>query len=113
LRGARRSGHHALTNCAWSLGDRDGGAVGYLVGKPHRGLGCMFRMMNAMRIEVGIGAAMLGKRGLQASRPRARCAPARSASLGLAPPVRVPLAWGRAFLPDGQGRRPSSCGSEQ
>eukprot|EP00967_Tisochrysis_lutea_P025444 scaffold29372_cov25-Tisochrysis_lutea.AAC.2 len=31
-------GHRALPNCAWSLGSNTGGAVGYLVGKPHEGL---------------------------------------------------------------------------
>ncbi|MFL6088558.1 MAG: acyl-CoA dehydrogenase [Aeromicrobium sp.] len=34
------------------------GAVGYLVGEPHRGLACMFHMMNAARL--GIGAAATG-----------------------------------------------------
>ena len=56
-------GHRAITNCAWSLGERTGGALGYLVGKEGAGLACMFGMMNAMRIEVGLGAACLGKRG--------------------------------------------------
>ena len=56
-------GHRAITNCAWSLGERTGGALGYLVGKEGSGLACMFGMMNAMRIEVGLGAACLGKRG--------------------------------------------------
>lgn len=63
----KKMGHHALSNCAWNLGDQGEGAVGYLIGKPHQGLACMFRMMNAMRIEVGLGAAALGKRGLQES----------------------------------------------
>ena len=40
-----------------------GGALGYLVGREGRGLAAMFGMMNAMRIEVGLGAACLGKRG--------------------------------------------------
>jgi hypothetical protein len=31
-------GHRALPNCAWTLGDATGGAVGYLVGEPHQGL---------------------------------------------------------------------------
>lgn len=62
-----KMGHRALSNCAWSLGDHSGGAVGYLVGEPHRGLSCMLMMMNAMRIEVGLGAAALGKRGFQES----------------------------------------------
>ena len=56
-------GHRAITNCAWSLGERTGGSLGYLVGKEGAGLACMFGMMNAMRIEVGLGAACLGKRG--------------------------------------------------
>ena len=62
-----KMGHRALSNCAWSLGDQHGGAVGYLMGEPHRGLSCMLLMMNAMRIEVGLGAAALGKRGYQES----------------------------------------------
>jgi alkylation response protein AidB-like acyl-CoA dehydrogenase len=33
----RKMGHKALSNCAWSLGDRTGGAVGYLVGERHVG----------------------------------------------------------------------------
>jgi alkylation response protein AidB-like acyl-CoA dehydrogenase len=68
----KKMGHRALPNCAWSLGGGgDGGdgagAVGWLVGPLHGGIGCMFQMMNAMRIEVGLGAACLGKRGLQES----------------------------------------------
>jgi len=59
----KKMGHRAITNCAWSLGERSGGAVGYLVGEEGSGLSCMFGMMNAMRIEVGLGAASLGKRG--------------------------------------------------
>jgi butyryl-CoA dehydrogenase len=43
------------------------GAVGYLVGKPHEGLRCMFHMMNEARIGVGMAATMLGMAGYQAS----------------------------------------------
>lgn len=39
------------------------GAVGYLVGTAHRGLSCMFHMMNEARIAVGGGAAALGYTG--------------------------------------------------
>ena len=60
----KKMGHRAITNCAWSLGGRADGAVGYLVGREGGGLACMFEMMNAMRIEVGLGATCLGKRGL-------------------------------------------------
>ena len=43
------------------------GAVGYLVGKPHEGLRCMFHMMNEARIGVGLAATMLGMAGYYAS----------------------------------------------
>ena len=39
------------------------GAIGYLVGKAHQGLACMFHMMNEARIGVGLGATMLGYTG--------------------------------------------------
>ncbi|MEO7337985.1 MAG: acyl-CoA dehydrogenase, partial [Caldimonas sp.] len=43
------------------------GAIGYLVGRPHEGLRCMFHMMNEARIAVGLGATMLGYAGYEAS----------------------------------------------
>ena len=48
------------------------GAIGYLVGKPHEGLRCMFHMMNEARIAVGLGATMLGYAGYEASLDYAR-----------------------------------------
>jgi alkylation response protein AidB-like acyl-CoA dehydrogenase len=47
--------------------DGEAGAVGYLVGKPHEGLRCMFHMMNEARIGVGTAAVMLGMAGYYAS----------------------------------------------
>ena len=47
--------------------DGQPGAVGYLVGKPHEGLRCMFHMMNEARIGVGMAATMLGMAGYHAS----------------------------------------------
>ena len=47
--------------------DGRAGAVGYLVGKPHEGLRCMFHMMNEARIGVGMTAVMLGMAGYYAS----------------------------------------------
>ncbi|AYQ29569.1 MULTISPECIES: acyl-CoA dehydrogenase [unclassified Polaromonas] len=47
--------------------DGEAGAVGYLVGKPHEGLRCMFHMMNEARIGVGTAATMLGMAGYYAS----------------------------------------------
>jgi alkylation response protein AidB-like acyl-CoA dehydrogenase len=59
------------------------GAVGYLVGEPHRGLAYMFHMMNEARIGVGLGAACLGYTGYLKSlqyareRPQGRLAAAK------------------------------------
>ena len=47
--------------------DGAAGAVGYLVGKPHEGLRCMFHMMNEARIAIGMAATMLGMAGYYAS----------------------------------------------
>ena len=49
------------------LVDGKEGALGYLVGKPHEGLRCMFHMMNEARIGVGMAATMLGMAGYHAS----------------------------------------------
>ena len=43
------------------------GAVGYLVGQPHKGLACMFHMMNEARIAIGLAATSLGLAGYYAS----------------------------------------------
>jgi alkylation response protein AidB-like acyl-CoA dehydrogenase len=45
-------GIHASPTCVMAYGDA-GGALGYLVGQPHRGLEYMFIMMNAARLSVG------------------------------------------------------------
>jgi len=46
-------GIHGSPTCALSFGD-DGGAIGYLVGEPHKGLSYMFTMMNHARQSVGL-----------------------------------------------------------
>ncbi len=55
--------------------DGAAGAVGYLVGKPHEGLRCMFHMMNEARIGVGTAAVMLGMAGYYASLDYAKSRP--------------------------------------
>jgi alkylation response protein AidB-like acyl-CoA dehydrogenase len=45
----------------------EAGAIGYLVGKPHEGLRCMFHMMNEARIAIGMAASMLGMAGYHAA----------------------------------------------
>jgi butyryl-CoA dehydrogenase len=51
------------------------GAIGYLVGEPHRGLACMFHMMNEARIGVGLGAVAVGYAGYLESLEYARNRP--------------------------------------
>lgn len=65
-----KMGYRGTTNCLLNFGEGmryrpggKGGAIGYLVGEPHRGLACMFHMMNEARIGVGLGAVMLGYTG--------------------------------------------------
>jgi alkylation response protein AidB-like acyl-CoA dehydrogenase len=55
--------------------DGRAGAVGYLVGRPHEGLRCMFHMMNEARIGIGTAAVMLGMAGYYASLEYARNRP--------------------------------------
>ncbi|MGM8934890.1 acyl-CoA dehydrogenase [Pseudomonas neustonica] len=57
-----KMGWRGTTSTALNFGDKDN-CVGYLVGKPHQGLACMFQMMNEARIGVGMGAVMLGYAG--------------------------------------------------
>ena len=70
------------------------GAVGYLVGKPHEGLRCMFHMMNEARIGVGMAATMLGMAGYHASLDYAKNRP-QGRAVGLkgkdasAPQIRI------------------------
>jgi len=51
------------------------GAVGYLVGEPHRGLTYMFHMMNAARLAVGLAATATGYRAYLLSLDYARSRP--------------------------------------
>lgn len=57
-------GIHASPTCVLSFGDHEG-AIGYLVGKPNRGLEYMFIMMNAARLSVGLEGYALGERAYQ------------------------------------------------
>ena len=65
-----KMGYRGTVNCLLNFGEGTrhrpegkGGAIGYLVGKPHQGLACMFHMMNEARIGVGLGAVALGYTG--------------------------------------------------
>jgi len=69
-----KMGWRGTTSTALNFGD-NGQCVGYLVGKPHQGLACMFQMMNEARIGVGMGAVMLGYAGYLYSLEYARQRP--------------------------------------
>lgn len=60
-------GKYPVKSTGGGLDGQGAGAVGYLVGKPHEGLRCMFHMMNEARIGIGIAATMLGLAGYYAS----------------------------------------------
>lgn len=57
-------GIHAAPTCTMVYGDQDG-AIGYLVGEEHRGLACMFTMMNSARLNVGVQGVALAERAFQ------------------------------------------------
>jgi acyl-CoA dehydrogenase len=57
-------GIHASPTCTMRFGD-DGGAIGWLVGEPGRGLNCMFTMMNNARLHVGMQGVAIAERAYQ------------------------------------------------
>ena len=73
-----KMGQRGITNTVLNFGEgkfRPGGkpgAVGYLVGEPHRGITYMFHMMNEARMGVGMGAVSLGYTGYLKSLQYAR-----------------------------------------
>jgi alkylation response protein AidB-like acyl-CoA dehydrogenase len=57
-------GIHASPTCTMVYGDH-GGAVGFLVGEEHKGMACMFTMMNRARLAVGLQGVAIAERALQ------------------------------------------------
>lgn len=86
-----KMGQRGITNTVLNFGDgtfRPGGqagAVGYLVGEPHRGITYMFTMMNEARLGVGMGAVALGYTGYLKSLEYARQRPQGRAILSKDP----------------------------
>ncbi|MGE0296813.1 acyl-CoA dehydrogenase [Pseudonocardia sp.] len=84
-----KTGYRGTVNTVLNFGE-SGGAVGFLVGEPHRGLAYMFHMMNEARVGVGAGAAALGYTGylhaLDYARTRTQGRPPGARS---GPPVRI------------------------
>ena len=94
-----KMGQRGLSNTVLNFGEGvytpggEAGAVGHLVGEPHRGLIYMFHMMNEARLAVGMGAVSLGYTGYLKSveyareRPQGRLATAKDPSLPQVPIV--------------------------
>ncbi len=59
-----KMGIHASPTCVLQYGDA-GGAIGYRVGEPNRGLECMFTMMNHARLGVGLEGVAIAERAYQ------------------------------------------------
>jgi alkylation response protein AidB-like acyl-CoA dehydrogenase len=53
--------------CSLNYGEKSGGALGELVGEPHRGMEYMFIMMNASRFSVGVQAIGIADRAYQSA----------------------------------------------
>ncbi len=53
--------------CTMNFGEKTGGAIGHLVGQPHRGMEYMFIMMNAARYGVGVQGIGLADRAYQSA----------------------------------------------
>jgi len=53
--------------CTMNYGEKSGGAIGYLVGQPHRGMEYMFIMMNAARYGVGVQSIGIADRAYQSA----------------------------------------------
>jgi len=64
-------GHMASPTAVMSYGD-NGGALGYIIGEENQGLRCMFTMMNAARLSVGVQGLAIAERAYQAALDWAR-----------------------------------------
>ena len=66
-----KMGIRASPTCVMAIGERRG-ARGWLIGRRHEGLACMFTIMNHMRIGVGMHSLGLAERSFQLARHHAR-----------------------------------------
>jgi alkylation response protein AidB-like acyl-CoA dehydrogenase len=71
LRLEDKLGIHASPTCVLAYGE-DGGAIGWRIGEPHRGLEAMFTMMNTERLLVGVQGVAIAERAYQAALAYAR-----------------------------------------
>ncbi|WP_367273901.1 acyl-CoA dehydrogenase family protein [Niveispirillum sp.] len=80
-------GLHASPTCTMGFGEREG-AVGWLIGREHQGLACMFTMMNRARLATGLQGVAVAERATQAAETYARQRVQGSLHRG-APPVPI------------------------
>jgi 3-(methylsulfanyl)propanoyl-CoA dehydrogenase len=71
LRLEEKLGIHVSPTCVLSYGE-DGGAIGWRIGGPHRGLEAMFTMMNNERLLVGVQGVGIAERAYQTALAYAR-----------------------------------------
>ncbi len=64
-------GIHASPTCTMVYGDH-GGAAGFLIGEEHKGMACMFSMMNRARLAVGLQGVGIAERATQQALAYAR-----------------------------------------
>ncbi len=82
-------GIHGSPTAVMSFGDK-GGARGFLVGEPHRGLEYMFTMMNHARLNVGLEGVAIAERAYQQARDYAA---ERIQGRPIAAPEGAPIAY--------------------
>ena len=66
-----KMGIHASPTCTMVYGDK-GGAVGWLIGQEHKGMLCMFTMMNRARLAVALQGVAIADRASQQAHAYAR-----------------------------------------
>jgi 3-(methylsulfanyl)propanoyl-CoA dehydrogenase len=64
-------GIHASPTCTMVYGDKDGAAA-FLIGEEHKGMACMFTMMNRARLAVGLQGVAIAERATQQAMQYAR-----------------------------------------
>lgn len=66
-----KMGIHGSPTCTMVYGD-NGGAIGFLIGEEHKGMACMFTMMNRARLAVGLQGVAIAERAMQQATNYAR-----------------------------------------
>ena len=88
-----KMGIHGSPTASMSFGDNEG-AVGWLIGEENKGLACMFTMMNAARLAVGLQGVGIGERAFQQAltfaMERRQGKSARHTGAGMSPIVHHP-----------------------